>query len=251
MITREGAEETKEIDDTSETLKCLTLCKRDYTKREQKASATRLMKARWELEGLIEEQLNRYEVHYNRTMVPVRLKDVAQLLMPNWASPHELTAFAWLGDWRPSAVLSLLHSLTHSAFPSPSSLSNSVGMERLLSQLINDIRIEEAVLDEEMAEIQSTCILHLRPSPTDYWAGGLTLESVRSEIKKINGVITKAHQLRFKALKLVVKKVLARTDAAEFLIAFMGIQELIHEITTQNRFTKGPVSVPVKALAPA
>lgn len=36
-----------------------------------------------------------------------------------------------------------------------------------------------------------------------------------------------------KALELAVKKVLSQSDAAEFLVAFVGIQDVIHEISTK------------------
>lgn len=53
---------------------------------------------------------------------------------------------------------------------------------------------------------------------------------------------------RFKALELVVKKVLSKTDAAEFLVAFEGIQDAIHQLSANQRLRKGPVTVSVKAL---
>ena len=51
---------------------------------------------------------------------------------------------------------------------------------------------------------------------------------------------------RFKALELVVKKVLSQTDAAEFLVAFEGIQDVIHQYAANQRFQKGPVTVSAK-----
>ena len=41
------------------------------------------------------------------------------------------------------------------------------GTEQLLSQLIYEIRIEEAIINEEMAEIQSTCIFYLPFAPAN------------------------------------------------------------------------------------
>ncbi|KAK9282089.1 hypothetical protein L1049_005001 [Liquidambar formosana] len=218
---------------------------------EQKIRVARLekqLKARWALEGLIDEQLNRYQAHYNRAMVPTRLKDVAQLLMPKWAPPHELAALAWLGDWRPSAILDLLRALTRSSSSLSSSFSVSDDIQRLLSQLIHEIRVEEAVLDQEMVEIQATCVLHLPFAPANKQSGRAALACVQSEFKKLGRVITKAQQLRFKALEMVVKKVLSQTDAAKFLVAFAGIQDSIHQFAARQRFRKGPVSVPVKAM---
>lgn len=38
---------------------------------------------------------------------------------------------------------------------------------------------------------------------------------------------------RIKALELIVKKVVSQSDAAEFLVAFMGIQDVIHEVSSK------------------
>ncbi|KAF2301361.1 hypothetical protein GH714_023310 [Hevea brasiliensis] len=78
----------------------LSLAKYGLWRREQKTHAARLqkqLKAQWEFEQLIEEQLNRFRANYNCDMVPTRLKDVAQSLMPKWALPHELAALPGLG----------------------------------------------------------------------------------------------------------------------------------------------------------
>ncbi|KAG7998068.1 hypothetical protein I3843_01G240600 [Carya illinoinensis] len=264
MARRVTEEYGDEVDDMAEKFQCLVLHKNGKAKRgedlswekhslwrqELKNRAARLekqLKTRWELEELIEEQLNRFRAHYNRATVPTRLKDVAQLLMPNWAPPQELASLTWLGDWRPSAMLDLVRGLARSSLSS-SLLSDSVGNEKLLSQLIHDARIEEAVLDEEMAEIQATCILHISFTPMSNRSIGSALECILSEFKKIERVITKAQNLRFKALELVVKKVLSKTDAAEFLVAFEGIQDAIHQLAANQRLRKGPVAVSVKAL---
>ncbi|CAB4303363.1 unnamed protein product [Prunus armeniaca] len=269
LLRRDIGEGDYAIDDSAEKFQCMSLHKRDTTKRgeelsfqknglwrqEQKGRVARLenwLKVRWELEEIIEEQLNRFHAHYNLDMVPTRLKDVAQILMPSWTPPDELASIAWIGDWRPSAILELVRGLSlsssSSSASSSSSSSNSIGTEQLLSQLIYEIRIEEAILDEEMAEIQSTCILYLPFAPTNIQSGGAALACVQSEFKKIERVITRAQRLRFKALELVLKKVLSETDAAEFLVAFEGIQDAIHQFATNQRFQKGPVTLPVKAL---
>ncbi|XP_021636301.2 uncharacterized protein LOC110632394 isoform X1 [Hevea brasiliensis] len=227
----------------------LSLAKYGLWRQEQKTRAARLqkqLKARWEFEQLIEEQLNRFHPNYNRAMIPTRLKDVAQFLMPKWAPPNELAALAWLGEWRPSAILDLLQGLVH--FPS-SSLKDSNDMERLLSQVISEIRVEEVIIDEEMAEIQATCIFHLPFAPFNKYPSRTTrLACIQAEFKKIEKVITKAQQLRFKALELVAMKVLSQTDAAEFLVAFMGIQDLIHQFATTQKLPTHPVTAPVRTL---
>lgn len=160
-------------------------------RQEQRNRAAKLkkqLKARWAIQKLIHEQLSRFESHYNRAAVPTKMADVAQLLKPKWVPPHELAAVFWLGDWRPSTILDLLHSLGHT-------LWDPAGVDRALTQLINDVRIEEAVIDEEMAEIQSNCVLHLPFGPNkegDY----PPLARVRSEFKKIHRVVVKAQNLR-------------------------------------------------------
>ncbi|KAL7180014.1 hypothetical protein ACSBR1_043264 [Camellia fascicularis] len=223
-------------------------------RQEQKRRAVRLekqLKSRWALEDLVEEQLNCFQAHYNRATGPTLLKDVAQLLMPKGAPAHEMASVAWLGDWRPSAILDLLRSMAQFSSSLQSSLwslMDSFGIEQTLTQLIHEIGIEEAVLDEEMAEIQANCILHLPFGRVSNRAGGgPALACVQSEFKKIHRVIINAQNLRFKALELVVKKVLNQTDAAEFFVAFVGIQDLIHQSATQQKLQKGLVSVPVKA----
>ncbi|PRQ50604.1 putative transcription factor TGA like domain-containing protein [Rosa chinensis] len=252
------------IEDISEKFQsqCISLYKRDLSKRgeeltfeknggwrqEQKGRTARLekqLRLRWELEEIIEEQVNRFHAHYNLDMVPTRLKDISQLLMPNWTPPDELASIGWFGDWRPSSILELVRCLSASCFPI------SASTDHLLLQLIHEIRIEEAILDEEMAEIQSTCILYLPFAPINIQSGGSALACVHSEFKKIERVITKAQQLRFKALELVLKKILNEIDAAEFLVAFEGIQDAIHQFAANQRFQKGPVAMPVKALGSA
>ncbi|XP_073024665.1 uncharacterized protein [Primulina eburnea] len=202
---------------------------------EQRTGAARLkkqLKARWTIQKLIDEQLTRFQAHYIRATGPTKLSDMAQLLMPKWSPGQELAAVSWLGDWRPSTILELLRSLINS-------LSNPFGVEHALSQLINDIRIEEAVIDEEITEIQATCVLHLPFGPVE--GSGTDLARVKSEFKKIYRVVAKAQLLRLKAVELVVTKVLCQTDAAEFLVAFAGIQDVIHEIAMKA--SKGPVSI--------
>lgn len=162
--------------------------------------------------------------------------------MPKWTPSPELATLTWLGDWRPSTILDLLRHLAHS------SALESVAIEVALPQLINEFRIEEAVIDEEMAEIQANCIFHLPFGPNKAQKGESPMTCIQSEFKKIHRVITKAQNLRLKAMEMVVKKVLSRTDAAEFLVAFAGIQDLVHQWATQQKMRRGPVSIRTKAL---
>lgn len=164
--------------------------------------------------------------------------------MPKWTPSPELATLTWLGDWRPSTILDLLQCLAHSSGLSKSS-QDSASIKVALPQLINELRIEEAVIDEEMAEIQSNCIFHLPFGPKK---GEPAMACIQSEFKKIHRVVTKAQNLRLRAMEMAVKKVLSRTDAAEFLVAFAGIQDLVHQWATQHKLQKGPVSIRTKAL---
>ncbi|KAK4485787.1 hypothetical protein RD792_008434, partial [Penstemon davidsonii] len=240
----------RDVESITKQVNCITINKREHKKpcedilswerydiwrQEQKSGAARLkkqLKARWAMQKLIDEQLSRFEAHYKRAMAPTKMSNVAQLLMPKWIPAHELAALSWLGDWRPSTILEFLHSLSHS-------LSDPVGVERALSQLINDIRIEEAVIDEEMTEIQATCVLNLPFGPKSHRSEP-ALARVMSEFKKIHRVIVKAQNLRIKALQLAVNNVLSQTDAAEFLVDFAGIQDAIHHVATKYKTGKGP-----------
>ncbi|CAF2083293.1 BnaA06g10000D [Brassica napus] len=207
-------------------------------RQEQNIIAARLdkeLKSRWELDELIEEQLSRYQSHYFKTMVSTSLKDVSNLLMPTWIPPHELAAVSWLGDWRPTSILDLVRIL---AAQNPN-FSLSEASERVLSQLTREIRIEEAVIDEEYAEIQATCVLHLPFSPLcNAQSREEALGSVQELFGNINKVISKAQRLRYKVLELVMKKLLNQTDTAEFVVAFAGIQDAIHQFGEQKKLKK-------------
>ncbi|CAA3033465.1 uncharacterized protein LOC111372164 isoform X2 [Olea europaea subsp. europaea] len=188
------------IDDITQQVTCMTIYKRKgeefswenhgLHRQEMRTRAARLekqLKARWSIEQLIDEQLSHFRAIYIR--VPTTMKDVTQLLMPKEASAHELAATSWLGDWRPTMILELSRSLIQSS-------SDSAGLEQVLLQLINDVRIQEAVIDEEMAEIQATCVLHLPFSPLRVEGSGPPLARMQSEFKKIHRVVTKAQNLR-------------------------------------------------------
>ncbi|KAH6832331.1 Protein kinase superfamily protein [Perilla frutescens var. hirtella] len=240
----------RDVDSIARQVSCISLHKRDSKKtfeeyfscekygvwrQEQRNGAAKLKKqlrARWVIQKLIDEQLGRFKAHYCRAIAPTKMSDVAQLLMPKWAPPHQLAAVFWLGDWRPSTLLELLRSLAHSL-----GVWDPIGVERALSLLINDIRNEEAVIDEEMIEAQSNCVLHLPFGPVHHDHNGpgpgLGLAHVRSELRKIHRIIVKAQNLRMKAVEVAVKKVLSQSDAAEFLVALVGIQDVIHEVSTK------------------
>ncbi|CAA7028631.1 unnamed protein product [Microthlaspi erraticum] len=215
-------------------------------RQEQNSIAARLdkeLKSRWELDELIEEQLSRYQSHYYKAMVSTSLKDVSNFLMPQWVPPHELAAVSWLGDWRPTSILDILR--VQAAHNPSFSLSESC--ERVLSQLVREIRIEEAVIDEEYAEIQATCVLHLPFSPL---CNGQSHEEALSSVQELFGnihkVVSKAQRLRYKVLELVMKKLLNQTDTAEFVVAFAGIQDAIHQFGEQKKLKKHYPAVPLK-----
>nr|GMC77705.1 Translation initiation factor IF-2 like [Ipomoea batatas] len=209
------------------------------------------LKTRWAVEEVIEEQLNRFHAQYNQAMIPTKLKDIAHLLTPKWAPPQELAALSWYGDWRPSTIPVLLHSLINSSSSFSTSLAaDSEWVKTVMKQLINELRVEEAVIDEEMAEIQANCIFHLPFGITKKKKknkkDGDALACVYTEFRKVHQVLTKAQNLRLKAMDMAVKKVLSPTDAAEFLVAFAKIQDLIHQHAMNMKLTNGPISVPTK-----
>ncbi|XP_047341194.1 uncharacterized protein LOC124944888 [Impatiens glandulifera] len=265
-----AADEENEIDNLWERMSCIALRKRESSlkrgenhqgispeknglqwKQEQKIRAARLekqLKTRCALEDLLDEQLNHFHTIYKRaTTNLIRLKDISQFLIPKEALPQEIASVWWIGDWRPSSILELIRSLPRSSPSFSSEDDTGFETEQVLSQLIHEMQIEETVLDEQMAEIQSTCVLHL-PFGRVHHSNGheFTLACIQSEYKKIHCVIIKAQHLRFKALELAVRKVLSQTDAAEFLIAFDGIQDLIHQVASDHKIKTGPVSVPFK-----
>lgn len=119
---------------------------------------------------------------------------MSEFLMPDWTRPLESASVGWLGDWRPTAMLSLLTSLVRSS----STFSDPVGIERTVSGLTREAQIEEAIIDGELAEIQATCVLNL---PFAFVGNGDVLDTaarsrVGAEVQKIKQVITKAQQLR-------------------------------------------------------
>ncbi|XP_042491588.1 uncharacterized protein LOC122071322 [Macadamia integrifolia] len=257
------AKEEEEVEgnndfDIAESFKCISLHKQDSSKREEKKSIEkyghwrqeqRIRTARMEkqlkatlvLEDMIEEHLRRFGSPSKRVKVPSKLEDVAELLVPKWMPPMEMASLLWLGDWRPSAILQLLGSLARSS--SASWFFDPRSNERLLSELVHETRIDEAVLDEEMAEIQINCIFHLPFFDPPAINRTAALAAVQSEFKKIDRVISKAQQLRYKAVEVAVTKLLSQTDAAQFLVALAGIQDTIHQFAAHQRLQKGPVSI--------
>lgn len=146
------------------------------------------------LEELIEEELDRYRAHYTQSIDLAGLEDVTKFLMPDWSPPLQLASVGWLGDWRPTAMLALLKGLARSS----GSFCDPAGVERTVSWLTREARIEEAIIDGELAEIQATCVLNL---PFAFVGNGHGLNTaasrcVRTELQKIKQVITKARQLR-------------------------------------------------------
>ncbi|KVI06041.1 DOG1 domain-containing protein, partial [Cynara cardunculus var. scolymus] len=212
-------------------------------RQERNQRSARLERQLKALEDRIDKQLRRFQAQYSRAMNPTQPKDVAELLVPKSTPPLELATLSWLGDWRPSSILGLLSSLIKSSPTLASSLSHAGATEKAISQLIHDLRIEEAVIDEEMTEIQANCILRLPFNLSEDKSSNSTLAQVHSELKKVHRLIIKAQNFRTNALEMVVKKILCQSDAAEFLVAFAGIQETVHQFSKDYKLRKGPVSV--------
>ncbi|XP_026660243.2 uncharacterized protein LOC103706499 isoform X2 [Phoenix dactylifera] len=157
----------------SDAITCLSLLKHDFSKpveklseaygkwrEERRTSAWRMerqLRARWALDQLIDSELARFDAHFNRFMLPARPRDVGRLLLPPWKLPLENAALSWLGDWRPSAILSLIPVLAANS----ALLPLSPRALRTLAEAARRIRVHEAVLEEEAAEYQITCVLDL------------------------------------------------------------------------------------------
>nr|XP_043616388.1 uncharacterized protein LOC122588344 [Erigeron canadensis] len=249
----------KDVSDllSKEQIRCLALYQQDSPKLGERSSwknyrpwrqernhqSARLEKQLMALEERIDKQLKRFQAQYSRPLNPTPPKEVANLLMPKSTPPLELTTLSWLGDCRPSSILDLLSSLVKSSPGRPSALTHAGAMEKAISQLIHDLRIEEAVIDEEMAEIQANCILNLPFSLTVEKPSGLGIYQVHSELKKVHRLIVKAQNFRKSALETVIKKILCQSDAAGFLLAFCEIQETVHQFSRDYKLRKGPVCV--------
>ncbi|KAI3945191.1 hypothetical protein MKX01_034952 [Papaver californicum] len=85
-----------------------------------------------QFENLIEEQISKFDGHYSRAL------GQHQILMPTKCRlPVELACLSWYGNWRPSSILSLVHSFSRT--PKISSASGIIGStplsrsERVLS----------------------------------------------------------------------------------------------------------------------
>lgn len=223
-----------------------------HEQRSQAAKMERHLNARWMLDEMIEQELSRFRSHYHQAMGPSRLREVADMLMPKWKTPLENAALGWLGDWRPSSILGLLQSFCRSRF-----LSLSPQADQLLLELLTTSRNEEAVLDEEMAEYQATFVLKLQFGGRysfpfeggEYKKNSVgVMLSVQSALKKINDVISRAQHQRYKAVEAVVTKLLDRAQAATFLVAFAGIQDIMHSLTVERKLQMSPLCLPVPDL---
>lgn len=211
---------------------------------------SRQLQTKWALNSIINAQLGRLQAHYTRTMLPSHPRDVPRLLFPlwNWKPPFLITSISWLGDtWRPSSILSLV-------IPT---LSSPIGTPRSLHFLEESIRrfcIQEAVLEEEMAEYQSMSVLNLRAAiKTQKRKGGgrssSKMETVCKEIRKVECVMQRAQKLRYKAVEVAVRGgVLEETQAAEFLLALAGVEEAVEHQAVKWHAKAGDVSVQVQAL---
>uniref|UniRef100_A0A1D1YQ42 DNA primase n=1 Tax=Anthurium amnicola TaxID=1678845 RepID=A0A1D1YQ42_9ARAE len=221
----------------------------------QRAVASRMerqLQARWVLDEQIEAHLALMNAHYNRSILPGRPRDVAHLLMPQGKPTMENAATSWLGDWRPSAILSLVPRLVAAGL--------TPRAHRYLSEAKRHLLIEEAVMDEQMAEHQSICILFLqggsgmRPLTAPPWDRGRgpkkMLGRVVELMRKVAAVVEKAQRLRYQAVEVTVRQVLDQAQAAEFLVALTGVQDAVHRMASGWRAQVGPSTSPCSTLLP-
>lgn len=219
--------------------------------RESQRAATvniiRQLKSKWAFDVLIDAQLAKFKAHYtgdaSSLMLPSHVPD---RLFPSWNPSLFTASLSWLGDtWRPSTVLSLIGPAL--ALTSPLSARS----QRALGESIRRFRIEEAVLDEEMAEYQSMSVLNLRAAGTNRKGrrgGGARLGMVCEEMRKVGSVMERAQRLRYKAMEAALKGgALNETQACEFLLALVGVEEAVRLQAVRWRTWAGAAAIEVQA----
>ncbi|CAN6459672.1 unnamed protein product [Victoria cruziana] len=208
------------------------------------ATLERFLKAKCLLDRFIDKQLSRYVPDSHRSSTSIRPGKVADELMPSSRFRLENSLY-WLGDWRPSAIFTLLFLFIRS-----SRFNLRTWQIKVLNRFRQDAQTEEAILEEELGEYQATCILRLPFSGASAGFGDkgtcgteTAAHSLQSGLKKIVRIVARAQQLRYRALDLIAKRVLDRTDAAEFLVAFAGIQEMVHRFASSHKRVNGPARI--------
>ncbi|XP_031484216.1 uncharacterized protein LOC116253519 [Nymphaea colorata] len=257
----EATEQEDEQHQHGGTLKCAWIL--DWKRRGQKslkkglhdrmkraATLERFLKAKYLLDRFIDKQLSRYEPRSHRSSAPIRPGKVAGELMPSSRCRLENSLY-WLGDWRPSAIFTLLF-----LFIRASRFNLRTWQIKVLNRCRQDARIEEAILEEELGEYQATCILRLpfAGAGADFDEDSTcrtetAVHSLQLGLKKIVRIVARAQQLRYRVLELIVKRVLDRTDAAEFLVAFAGIQDMVHHFASCHKRINGPVCISMETFA--
>lgn len=208
---------------------------------------SRHLRSRWALDDLVDGHLARLRTHYTQSMLPCHLADIPRLLFPPWNPPFLTSSVSWLGDtFRPSSILSLV-------IPTLSSSSSSLTPKtyKLLAESMRRFRVQEAILEEEMAEYRSMSVLNLPFGPkrsNTRRKRGSGIKIVLREMRKMEGMIATAQMMRYRAVEVAVKGLmLDKAQAAEFLVAFTGIQETIHRQAAKLRTKAGPVEVTIQA----
>ncbi|XP_072970243.1 uncharacterized protein [Typha angustifolia] len=206
----------------------------------QRASALRLerrLRARFALDDLVDAELARLRLHYHhhRHGKPSSSpREVSRLLFPPWNPPLFNAALSWLGDWRPSTILALIPSLA-AASPSSSALTNlSPRAHRSISEAVKRLRAHEAVIESEVGKYQARCAVRMGSK-----------EEVMKEMGKMETVVRRANGLRYRALEVAVNDVLERTQAAEFLAAFAGVEVILHRTAERWRARVGPLAITI------
>lgn len=195
----------------------------------------------------VEEELKRYRNYYTVSAVPAKPLHIKEMLMPDW-KPLLENAFAWLGDWRPSAILGFLltcHEVDAVQLP-PHHVD-------FVKELIRISHHNETILDEEMAEYQAILAFNPavatprnahQPLPALFFAlhdssntsnnkNDVQMKShvkddlvtcMRRDLTRMNRIVMQAHDMRFNAVEVVANRLLtSATDmdaGCTFLVSF-------------------------------
>ncbi|KAK1305323.1 hypothetical protein QJS10_CPB11g00149 [Acorus calamus] len=180
------------------------------------------------LDRAVKENLGRYKAHYINEMGLSRPIEVGRILMSSWETPLSKASLSWLGsEWRPSDILHLLLSLSTRGVLPPLGRRSS----RVISEAMRLLRLDEAVLEQEAAEYQSTVPMcegeeDREGSENEEWDS--MVMRARGAVNKMGGVVNRARRMSYAAMEMAVDELMrggGAARAAEFMVAFAGSRE--------------------------
>ncbi|GLJ21165.1 hypothetical protein SUGI_0387270 [Cryptomeria japonica] len=193
----------------------------------------RVISADVDIKQAVERELQRYKTYYTVSMVPSKALHVSKIMMPAWKPPLE-NAVMWLGEWRPSALLSfvLLCHDTHAISLPP----HHVGF---VKELVRISHINERILDDELADCQvmsgSFPALFVGPAREEFVA------CVGKNLERMKSVVAKAQRVRFEAVEALVERLLTWKNAALFFVLLARFQHRFHGAAISRMSNLGDV----------